>query len=94
MWVRPTPTTGSQKVATLNTGLPLNGSFSYTISETGSSMKVSTTYGSSTKSTKIALGSGFDGMTLRFQAGDYQQSDANSSSTEGGRLTITSLSQS
>ena len=64
------------------------------ISETGSSMKVSTTYGGTTKSTTIALGSGFDGMTLRFQAGDYQQSDANSSSTEGGRLTITSLSQS
>jgi hypothetical protein len=94
VWVRPTPSTGSQPVATLNTGVPLNGSFSYTISETGSSMKVSTTYGNTTKSTTIALGSGFDGMTLRFQTGDYQQSDANSSSTEGGRLTITSLSQS
>ena len=94
VWVRPTPSTGSQQVATLNTGVPLNGSFSYTISETGSSMKVSTTYGSTTKSTTIPLGSGFDGMTLRFQAGDYQQSDANSSTTEGGRLKITSLSQS
>lgn len=33
-------------------------------------------------------------MDLRFQAGDYQQSDANQSSTEGGRLTVTALSQS
>jgi hypothetical protein len=94
VWVRPTPSTGSEKVATLNTGVPLNGSFSYTISETGSSMKVSTTYGGSTKSATIKLGSGFDGMALRFQAGDYQQSDANSSSTEGGRVTFTALTQS
>lgn len=94
VWARPTPSTGSEKLATLNTGVPLNGSFSYTITEVGASMKISTTYNGSTKSTTVALGSGFDGMTLRFQAGDYQQSDANSSSTEGGKLTITSLSQS
>lgn len=94
VWVRPQPGTSSTKVATLLTGVPLNSSFSYTISETGSSMKVSVTYGSTTKSTTISLGSGFDGMTLRFQAGDYQQSDANDSSTEGGRLTISALSKS
>jgi hypothetical protein len=94
VWVRPQPGTSSTKVATLLTGVPLNSSFSYSISETGASMKVSVTYGSATKSTTIALGSGFDGMTLRFQAGDYQQSDANDSSTEGGRLTISALSQS
>jgi hypothetical protein len=94
VWVRPQPGTGSEKVATLVTGVPLSKSFSFTISETGASMKVSTTYGSTTKSTSIALGSGFDGMTLRFQAGDYQQSDANSSATEGGKLTITALSKS
>jgi hypothetical protein len=94
VWVRPQPSTSSTKVATLLTGVPLNSSFSYTISETGASMKVSVTHGSTTKSTTIALGSGFDGMTLRFQAGDYQQSDANSSSTEGGKLTVTALSKS
>lgn len=94
VWVRPTPSTGSQKVATVLTGVPLNTSFSYKITETGSSMKVSVTYGSKTGSSTIALGSGFDGMNLRFQAGDYQQSDANSSSTEGGKMTITALSQS
>ncbi|HET9169477.1 MAG TPA: polysaccharide lyase family 7 protein [Actinospica sp.] len=94
VWVRPTPSTGSEKVATLTTGVPINGSFSYTISETGSKMKVSTTYAGATKSTTITLGSGFDGMTLRFQAGDYQQSDANGSTTEGGRVTFTALTQS
>jgi len=94
VWVRPTPSTGSQPVATLLTGVPLNTSFSYTITETGSTMHVSVTYGSKHGSSSTTLGSGFDGMTLRFQAGDYQQSDANQSSTEGGRLTITALSQS
>lgn len=94
VWVRPTPSTGSKKVATVLTGVPLNASFSYTITEKGSSMKVSVAYGGKTGSSTIALGSGFDGMDLRFQAGDYQQSDANSSSTEGGKLTFTALSQS
>ena len=93
VWVRPQPSTSSTKVATLLSGVPLDKSFSYAISETGATMKVSVTYGSTTKSTSIHLGSGFDGMTLRFQAGDYQQSDTNSSSTEGGKLTITALSK-
>ena len=93
VWVRPTPTTASTPVATLLTGVPLNASFSYTISETGTSMSVSVAYGSKTGHSTIALPSGFDGMTLRFQAGDYQQTNANSSSTDGGRMTVTALSK-
>jgi hypothetical protein len=33
-------------------------------------------------------------MDVRFQAGDYQQTDANDSDTDGGQLTVTALSQS
>jgi hypothetical protein len=93
VWIRPTPSTGSSPVATVLTGIPLNASFSYTITESGTSMSVSATYGSAHGSATIALPSGFDGMTLRFQAGDYQQTAANSSSTDGGRMTVTALSK-
>lgn len=94
VWSRPTPSAGSTKDATLLTGIPLNEPFSYTLTESGKKIEVSVTYDGRKASTTIALPSGFDGMDLRFQAGDYQQSDANQSATEGGRLTATALSQS
>lgn len=93
VWARPSPSAGSTKDATLLTGVPLNGSFSYTLTESGKKVEVSVSYDGRQASTTISLPSGFDGMDLRFQAGDYQQSDANQSSTEGGRLTVTALSQ-
>ena len=93
VWARPSPSAGSTKDATLLTGVPLNGSFSYTLTESGKKVEVSVSYDGRQAGTTISLPSGFDGMDLRFQAGDYQQSDANQSSTEGGRLTVTALSQ-
>ena len=93
VYTRKTPSVASSTTKTVLTGVPLNSSFSYTISETGKSMTVTADYSGKSGSATISLPSGFDGMELRFQAGDYQQTDANSSSTDGGRLTISSLSK-
>lgn len=89
---RKNPTSGSTS-ATVLTGVPMNAAFSYTITQNGMKMTVTATYGSKHGSAVIAVPTSFRGMDVRFQAGDYQQTDANNSATDGGRLTVTAISQ-
>jgi hypothetical protein len=91
---RKSPTAGGSTTATVLTGVPLNAVFSYTIEQSGSKFLISATYGSRSGHATVSVPSSFKGMDVRFQAGDYQQTDANQSSTDGGRLTVSALSAS
>jgi Alginate lyase len=88
---RKSPTVAGSTTATVLTGIPLNAAFSYTISQSGTQFLVSAAYGAKTGHATIPVPGPFKGSDVRFQAGDYQQSDANQSSTDGGRLTVTAL---
>jgi hypothetical protein len=91
---RKSPTVAGSTTATVLTGVPLDAAFSYTIEQSGSKFLISATFGSKTGHATVPVPSSFKGMDVRFQAGDYQQTDANQSSTDGGRLTVTALSAS
>jgi hypothetical protein len=88
---RKSPTVGGSTDNTLLTGVPMNTAFSYTITQNGSKFVVSVVYGAKTGTATIPVPSSFKGMDVRFQAGDYQQTNANNSPTDGGRLTVTAL---
>jgi Alginate lyase len=88
---RKSPTVAGSTTVTVLTGIPLNAAFSYTITQSGSQFLVSAAYGAKTGHATIAVPGPFKGSDVRFQAGDYQQTDANQSSTDGGRLTVTAL---
>ena len=89
--VRTNPTVAGTDTATVLSGVPMNAAFSYTITANGSSFTVSATSGSKSGKSTIALNSSFKGKDVRFQVGDYQQTEANNSSTDGGKLTINAL---
>lgn len=91
---RKDPTVAGSTTATVLTGVPMNAAFSYTITQSGTKFTVTATYGSKHGSATITVPGSFRGMDVRFQAGDYQQTNANNSATDGGRLTVTALSQS
>lgn len=91
---RKDPTVAGSTTATVLTGVPMNAAFSYTITQSGTKFIVTATYGSKHGSATITVPASFRGMDVRFQAGDYQQTNANNSATDGGRLTVTALSQS
>ncbi|HEU5333311.1 MAG TPA: polysaccharide lyase family 7 protein [Actinocrinis sp.] len=91
---RKSPAVGGSTTATVLTGVPLNAAFSCTIEQNGSKFLISAAYGAKSGQATVAVPSSFKGMDVRFQAGDYQQTDANQSSTDGGRLTIIALSAS
>ena len=91
---RKSPTAGGSTTATVLTGVPMNAAFSYTIQQSGSKFLISAAYGAKSGHATVAVPSSFKGMDVRFQAGDYQQTDANQSSTDGGRLTVSALSAS
>lgn len=88
---RKSPTVGGDTTVTVLTGIPLNAAFSYTITQSGSRFLVTAAYGAKTGRATIPVPGPFKGGDVRFQAGDYQQTDANHSSTDGGRLTMTAL---
>jgi hypothetical protein len=90
--VRTSVTVDKVSEATVLTGVPLSASFSFTITAGSTGFVISVAYGTRTGHLTVPLPAPFRGMDLRFQTGDYQQTDANSSTTEGGRLTITALS--
>ena len=92
--VRTNPTVEGTQTATLLTGVPMNQAFSYQITADGSSLtsSVTVTATGQTASHEITLNSSFKGMPVRWQVGDYQQTDANSSATDGGRLTVNYIS--
>lgn len=89
---RKSPTVGGSTTATVLTGVPLNAPFSYTIEQSGSKFLISAAYNGKSGHATVPVPSSFKGMDVRFQAGDYQQTDANQSSTDGGRLTVSALS--
>lgn len=90
---RQSPSTGTVTESTVLSGIPMDASFSYSVTQSGSSMTITAAYGSRHGTVTEAVPSAFKGVDVRFQAGDYQQTDANSSSTDGGRLTFTALTQ-
>ena len=91
---RMSPTVGGSSTATVLTGIPLNAAFSYVIEQSGSKFLISAGYGGRSGHATVPGPSAFKGVDVRFQAGDYQQSDANQSSSDGGRLTVSALSAS
>lgn len=75
-------------------GVPMNSTFSFTITQdTAGTMLVTAKAGTKSGKASIPLPPSFKSMVLRFQVGDYQQDPVNNSTTDGGRLTISSLSQ-
>lgn len=88
---RKNPASGSTD-ATVLTGVPMNAAFTYTIAQNQMKMTVTATYGGKHGSAVVPVPTSFRGMDVRFQAGDYQQTNANNSSTDGGLLAVTALS--
>lgn len=83
----------SSQSITLLTGVPLNGTFSYTITDNGDgSLGLSATYNGQTQKTTAQVVQAFMGTDQRFQAGDYQQATSGTSASDGGRVTFYSLS--
>ncbi len=92
--VRTDPTVPGTDSATVLTGVPLNATFSYTIIANGSSFVTSASYNGRSGNKTITMNSSFKGFPVRWQAGDYQQSNVSTTDTGGGRMTITALSKS
>jgi hypothetical protein len=83
----------SSQSITLLTGVPLNGTFSYTITDNGDgTLGLSATYNGQTQKSTAQVVPAFMGTDQRFQAGDYQQATSGSSASDGGRVTFYSLS--
>jgi hypothetical protein len=89
--IRKNPTVAGSDLSTVLTNVPMNAAFSYTITENISGFTVTATSGGKTGKQTVPLNSSFKGKDVRFQVGDYQQTVANNSSTDGGRLTIKAL---
>lgn len=80
---------------TLLTGVPLNGTFSYTITDNGDgTLGLSATYNGQTEKATAQVVPEFMGTDQRFQAGDYQQATSGLSASDGGRVTFYALSAS
>ena len=83
--------TVSQSI-TLLTGVPLNGVFSYTITDNGDgTLGLSATYNGRTQQQSAQVVAAFMGTDERFQAGNYQQATSATSSADGGRVTFYAL---
>jgi hypothetical protein len=85
-----TAKTGSQ---TLLTDVPLNATFSYSITaETGNTVQLTASYNGATADRTVTVPAEFVGAVVRFQAGDYQQATTSSGSADGGRVVFSTLS--
>jgi hypothetical protein len=91
---RKSPTSSGDDTATVLTDVPLNKPFTYTITQADGNFLVSASHGSKQGHVTVPVPASFTNTDVRFQAGDYQQTDANNSATDGGQLTLTALSQS
>jgi hypothetical protein len=69
----------------------MNAPFSYTVTESPSGFTVTATSAGRIGHQTAALSPSFKGKDVRFQVGDYQQTEANNSTTDAGELTITAL---
>ncbi|HEY4005865.1 MAG TPA: polysaccharide lyase family 7 protein [Pseudonocardia sp.] len=68
----------------LISGVPLGARFDYAISAIDANSIVCTaTYGSNSRTATIPIPHVFDGATVRFQAGDYQQADSKAAHSTG-----------
>ena len=77
----------------LMSGVPLGATFSASITASGNTVKFSATYNGQT-ATQTATGiSSWVGQTMHFQAGDYEQDEPGSASTDGGRVSFSALAQ-
>lgn len=84
----------SQTISLLS-GVPLNSRFSYAITDDGNgSVTVTAACGSRSDRTTVRAAGVFQGSDVRFQAGDYQQATAGTSSADGGRVTFSSITAS
>lgn len=72
----------------------LNATFSYTVTSNGSNFTMSASYNGRSGSKTIAMKSAFKDYDVRWQVGDHQQGEQTSSGTDGGRMTISSLTKS
>lgn len=91
---RNSPTVSGDSKKTVLSDVPLNAPFSYTITQSDGNFLVSASHGSKQQQITVPVPASFTNMDVRFQTGDYQQTDANDSDTDGGQLTVTALSQS
>jgi hypothetical protein len=85
----------SQKYGLIS-GVPLGARFDYSINDTGDgNISVSATDGSTTRTATAPVPPAFRDATVRFQAGDYQQADANGSGSvdDGARVTFYALDE-
>lgn len=89
--VRKNPTVSGSDVSTVLTDVPMNAAFSYTITENATGFAVTATSGGKTGKQAVPLNASFKGKDVRFQVGDYQQTPADNSPTDGGRLTLNAL---
>jgi hypothetical protein len=72
----------------------LNSEIDFTIADLGNgSMTFSATYNGQTRQTTAPVPDRFQGQTVRFQAGDYQQSDEAGGPQDGGRVIFHRLAQ-
>lgn len=80
---------------TLLKGVPLDGSFSYTLADDGNGeLTLTATYGSQTGKATAKIPSDFRGKEVRFQVGDYQQATTGISSADGGRVVFSAITSS
>ena len=85
---------GQSQEYVLATGIPLGASFSDSIRANGDTVSFSLTYqGHTTTRNATGIGS-FIGDTMHFQAGDYQQDPTGEPSGDGGKVTLSALSES
>jgi hypothetical protein len=79
----------------LLTGVPMNARFDYSISDRGDGTMIFTaSWNGVTKQAVAPVPTAFKGANVRFQAGDYQQSDKPGGEEDGGRVTFHTLTQS
>jgi hypothetical protein len=73
----------------LLTGVPLNARFDFTITDSGDgTMVFSASHAGTTKQATAKVPEAFQGATVRFQVGDYQQAESAQGNNDGGRLTM------
>jgi hypothetical protein len=75
-------------------GVPLNSTFDFTLADRGNGELVFTgTQAGRTREIRAPIPAAFMGATVRFQAGDYQQSDHPDGDDDGGRVTFHRLTE-
>ena len=77
----------------LLSGVPLGATFSASITASGNTVKFSATYNGQTATQTVTGISSWIGQAMHFQAGDYEQDEPGSASTDGGRVSFSALSQ-